>query len=507
MRLAVLFSGGKDSVYACYRAMQTDRVCALITLVSKNPDSFMFHTPNIRKTEAQAEAMLLPLLTWQTEGLEESELSDLRGAISEAVEVYGIEGIVTGAIESVYQATRVQRICRELVLWCFSPLWQTDQLEYLRRLLREGFSVMISGVYAYPFDSSWLGAALTEERINSLAALQKRYRINPSGEGGELESYVLDAPIFHKRIEILRSRSLYANYRGHFLIDELRLVDKPEAVDGALDGPVSPAKETLAQGPEACKTIESGPSVAGLAEARAMRDDASAQRHPGDMRHPDNNSNSCKNRDLGDGYHPTVFPARGERESSEILLIDLSWSPDSLSIYEFVHPVRDALHVLGHRVRIIHRSRLTPEALTGSKGVILCGTALQDNDYVESLDSFKWITDYNGPVLGICAGMQVIGAVFGGSIVSDPKIGLCEIEILEESPLLGEPRRMDCYHLHDHSVTLPNDFRLLAGRADAAWAFSHSTKPIYGVAFHPEVRCRYIFDNFADLLHDDSTVI
>ncbi len=88
--------------------------------------------------------------------------------------------------------------------------------------------MIISGVYAYPFDASWLGAELTEEKIMRLAQLQERYQINPSGEGGEIETFVLDGPIplFRKRIEILRASGTYANYRGQYIIEEMRLVDK-----------------------------------------------------------------------------------------------------------------------------------------------------------------------------------------------------------------------------------------------------------------------------------------
>lgn len=224
--LGVLFSGGKDSVFACYRAMQKETVACLITLVSENEDSYMFHTPNIRKTDLQADAMGLPLLSWPTKGEKEEELQDLKDAIATAKEMYGIEGIVTGAIESVYQAARVQRICRDLDLWCFNPLWQIDQIDYLRLLLSEGFQIIITGVFAYPFDSSWVGAELTQERIRKLEVLQKRYQINPSGEGGELETFVLDGPLFKKRINILRASKAYENYRGRLTIEDMRLEEK-----------------------------------------------------------------------------------------------------------------------------------------------------------------------------------------------------------------------------------------------------------------------------------------
>lgn len=226
MRLGVLFSGGKDSAFACYRAMEKNSVACLITVISKNEESYMFHTPNIRHTAIQAEAMGIPLLSRRTAGQKETELVDLESAIADAKDRFCIEGIVTGAIESVYQSSRVQRICRKMELWCINPLWQINQIDYLRLLLSKGFEVIISGVFAYPLDESWVGAKISEARIQLLEQLQKKYKINPSGEGGEIETFVLDGPIFNKRIEILKASKTYENYRGQYIIEEARLVNK-----------------------------------------------------------------------------------------------------------------------------------------------------------------------------------------------------------------------------------------------------------------------------------------
>ena len=84
MKLGVLFSGGKDSVFACWRAREKNEIACLITLVSENPDSYMFHTPNIRCTDLQAEAMGFPLLSWPTHGVKEEELEDLMAAVAAA---------------------------------------------------------------------------------------------------------------------------------------------------------------------------------------------------------------------------------------------------------------------------------------------------------------------------------------------------------------------------------------------------------------------------------------
>lgn len=226
MLLGVLFSGGKDSVFATYRACEKNDVACLITLIPENDDSYMFHTPNIRRSSVIAEAIGIPQISWPTKGEEETELEDLADAIRAAQDMYGIEGVVTGAIESVYQASRVQRICRDLDLWCFNPIWQINQVDYLRRLILKGFKVIITGVFAYPMDESWLGKEITDDLVTKLELLQRRYRINPSGEGGELETFVLDGPNFQRRVEILKAALSYENYRGRFIIENLRLVER-----------------------------------------------------------------------------------------------------------------------------------------------------------------------------------------------------------------------------------------------------------------------------------------
>ena len=182
-----------------------------------------------------------------------------------------------------------------------------------------------------------------------------------------------------------------------------------------------------------------------------------------------------------------------------ILLADLCREKNSLSGYEFVHPIKETLEKLDFPCRILHYLEVDREALASHDKIILCGTALKDNDYADHLQAFSWLKGLKKPILGICAGMQVIGAVYGGRIVRRPAIGLEKIEIISDSPLLGEPRSMEGYHLHNCSVTLPQEFILLAGRPEAAEAFMHAVHPTYGIIFHPEVRCRWILERFASL--------
>lgn len=227
MKVAALFSGGKDSCYAAWIARQQGHELAcLIAMFSQNPESYMFHTPNIEITRLQARAMGLPLMIKQTKGEKEKELADLKKAIEEAKEKYNIKGIVTGAVASNYQASRIKKICQELKLECISPLWGKNQVGLLDEIIEAKFKVIISGVFAYPLDEKWLGKEINNEIVKKLSDLQEKWQINPAGEGGEIETTVLDAPFFRKRIKITDSEIRYKDNSGIFLIKKAELVEK-----------------------------------------------------------------------------------------------------------------------------------------------------------------------------------------------------------------------------------------------------------------------------------------
>src|SRR4030042_3502744 len=226
MRIGVLFSGGKDSTLALHKAAEKEEVACLITLVSKNKESFMFHTPNIDVTTLQAEALGLPLVQKVTEGKPEEEVKDLEEAIAQAVKAYKIEGVVSGAVESVYQSERIQRVCSRLGVWCFNPLWKRNQKALLEEIVAKGFKVIISGVFAYPLDSIWLGKEVNTELIGKLLRLEKEFGLRASGEGGEIETTVLDAPVFKKKIVVTNSKTDYSRFAGTFTILDAKLEAK-----------------------------------------------------------------------------------------------------------------------------------------------------------------------------------------------------------------------------------------------------------------------------------------
>ncbi len=226
-RLGVLFSSGKDSMYALYTMQrQAYPIACLITLQSKNLDSYMFHTPAIELAKLQAKSLQIPLIVKQTAGEKEKELADLKAAIVTAVKRFHIDGIVTGALYSVYQRERIEQIAEEIGIKVFSPLWHIDQEKELRQIIDSGFSIILTQTAAEGLDASWLGRPITHDDVDKLVALNKKLGINIAGEGGEFESLVLDGPILSRQLEILKSEIVSDGGKHTLLIKEARLINK-----------------------------------------------------------------------------------------------------------------------------------------------------------------------------------------------------------------------------------------------------------------------------------------
>ena len=209
MKAAILFSGGKDSTYSAYLAKKAGyELTCLISIFSKNKASYMFHTPSIIQVKSQAEVMGIPQLIDKTAGEKELELKDLEKAIKKAKDKYNFDTLVTGALHSEYQASRIQAICDKLNLKCFNPLWHKDEISYLKELVNNKFKIMIVGVFAFPLDKSWLGRLVDNKFIDEVSQLKAKYKIHAAGEGGEFETFVLDCPLFKRELVVKKFKDI-----------------------------------------------------------------------------------------------------------------------------------------------------------------------------------------------------------------------------------------------------------------------------------------------------------
>ena len=226
MRLAALYSGGKDSTYSIYKVREMGHsVECLITMHPAADDSALFHYPNSWVTEYQSRSMQIPVLGFQVAGKsKEDETSAFEEAIVQAKALYKVDGVVFGGISSVFQKNAFEEICEKQGLQAVAPIWGVEAEKYYAELLDKKFEIMVVGVSAMGLEKEWLGRAIDREALETLTRLSKKYGFNLTFEGGEAETLVTGCPLFSKKLRIKSANTLWDGQRGIFEILEVELV-------------------------------------------------------------------------------------------------------------------------------------------------------------------------------------------------------------------------------------------------------------------------------------------
>ncbi|WP_049926589.1 diphthine--ammonia ligase [Halopiger goleimassiliensis] len=230
-----LFSGGKDSSWALYRALETGKDVRRLVTVHPGEDSYMYHVPATDLAGLAAESIGIDLLEVDPGDLAaddatdsgeqgDDELEPLEAALAELGRDLqgGIAGVTAGAVESEYQTSRIQGMCDRLDCELFAPLWQEDPRELADAMLEAGFEIEIIQVAARGLDESWLGRTLDREAIRDLESLNEEYGVHLLGEGGEFETLVVDGPHMDRRIDLEYEHEWDAT-RGQLRITDARL--------------------------------------------------------------------------------------------------------------------------------------------------------------------------------------------------------------------------------------------------------------------------------------------
>jgi len=225
LKLAALYSGGKDSTFAIYLAKQEGHeVKCLVTIFPLSEESQFLHYPNISITKLQAKSMKLPHLYGSASSNDTKiEVSELESLLMQAKKEFGIEGIVHGGILSEFQKNYFESVCKKLSLKIISPLWRIDQKQYMKKLIESDFKYIITSVSSEGLDDSWLGRVITHKDIDDLEKLAITHGFNLSFEGGEAESLVLNCPLFSMSLKIIKSNKIWDGYRGRFEITDVTL--------------------------------------------------------------------------------------------------------------------------------------------------------------------------------------------------------------------------------------------------------------------------------------------
>ena len=213
--MAVLSSGGKDSSAAIWWTQCKGwDITHLVTMIVEGNDSWMFQIPGTSLVEEQAKLFDYDWLPVITQGFQEEEISDLENALSQLK----IDGIVSGAIRSDYQKSRLERMCERLDIKSFTPLWHQSSDSHMDGLVSNGFKVMITGVSSEGLTDEWLGHILTTESLLRLKSLAAKYRFNFDGEGGEYETLVVAGPHMKGSLD-LGYKKEWDGVRGHLVFE------------------------------------------------------------------------------------------------------------------------------------------------------------------------------------------------------------------------------------------------------------------------------------------------
>jgi GMP synthase-like glutamine amidotransferase len=158
--------------------------------------------------------------------------------------------------------------------------------------------------------------------------------------------------------------------------------------------------------------------------------------------------------------------------------------------------MRERLQNLGgNEVRAVHYTDV--DAFTGAGAVVISGSSAPWAAHAPN--AFRPLREavdaYDGPVLGICAGMQLLATFAGGRVAPladrgvEAERGFLPLEVLDGSDLLnGLPSRATVFQDHLEEITeLPDGFRVLA-RTDACrvQAVAVPERRWWGTQFHPE---------------------
>ena len=217
MRVAILSSGGKDSSAAWWWAMCKGwDIDCLVTVIITGEDSWMFQIPGTKIVEKQANLAGIEWISVDSEGIQEKEILDLEDKLRDLK----IDGLVSGAIRSDYQKSRIERMCDRLNIKSWTPLWHQSSLGHMRGLVSNGFKVMITSVSCEGLTDKWIGHVLTENSLKEMEELSKKYRFNVDGEGGEYETLVVSGPHFDGHLDVNGS-TYWDGKRGELKIDSV----------------------------------------------------------------------------------------------------------------------------------------------------------------------------------------------------------------------------------------------------------------------------------------------
>jgi len=214
---AASWSGGKDSCFACWKAIsQGLKVSHLLNFINTDSTRAMSHGLDHELIALQAQAIEIPILqqkvTWETyEAGFKKALARLKRK--------GITGLITGDIYLQEHKDWIDRVCGKSGVKAVLPLWEMDSTQLLTDFISVGFKAIVVSVKAEFFGKEWLGKQVDGKLVSELKGLAAKAKIDVCGEAGEFHTFVYDGPTFKKPIKIGKSVPMARD--SHWTLDIL----------------------------------------------------------------------------------------------------------------------------------------------------------------------------------------------------------------------------------------------------------------------------------------------
>lgn len=168
----------------------------------------------------------------------------------------------------------------------------------------------------------------------------------------------------------------------------------------------------------------------------------------------------------------------------------------------FTFNLVQALQAAGAEVRVIRNDEITREGVEAIaadpeqhlRGIIISPGPGNPGSAGVSVEAIKVAAEHGIPLLGVCLGMQSMGAAWGAAIVRAPTLVHGEASAVshdEQGLMAGMPQGFAAARYHSLCVdpaTLPEDLYVTATSPEdgVVMGLRHRTLPIEGVQFHPE---------------------
>ena len=220
MKVVASWSGGKDSCFACYKAIQEGYDVSQLLIMMSDPSTSNFHMISSELLDAQSQVIGIPIVKWTTTA--ETYEREFKKALQQ-MKAKGVEGIVTGDVYDValHEPGWLDSICKAVDLEPVRPLWHRDTGQIINEFINTGFKATVVRTKNEVLGLEWLGREISRQFLAELPA-----SVDPCGENGELHTFVTDGPLFKKRIEILEGKKTVLNGYGRLEIKRFEIKPK-----------------------------------------------------------------------------------------------------------------------------------------------------------------------------------------------------------------------------------------------------------------------------------------